>query len=80
MRLHGRDGSVEAWAEQPIQTAEQCGGVAEGQGRGKPASRSMRESGINGRPTSAVGSWESMASNSVMPNPSLLKLPAQSSG
>jgi hypothetical protein len=42
--------------------------------------RSRPQSAISGRPTSAVGSRLSIASNRLMPRPSHLKLPAQSSG
>ncbi|GIX36108.1 MAG: hypothetical protein KatS3mg126_1887 [Lysobacteraceae bacterium] len=50
------------------------------QGRAMPASRSSRHRAISGSPTSAVGSSLSTPSNRLMPRPSHLKLPAQSSG
>ena len=58
--------------------ARQCRRKAHG--RRKPASRSNRAVAINGSPISAVGSLDSIASNRLMPRPSALKLPAQSSG
>jgi hypothetical protein len=43
-----------------------------------PAARSKALVRINGRPTSAVGSSDSIASSSAMPSVSHLALPAQS--
>ncbi len=69
--LAERDGhEVEAAALRP--------GLAHGSAT--PAARSMRESAISGRPISAVGSSPLIASSRVMPRPSDLALPAQSSG
>lgn len=45
-----------------------------------PAARSRRQTAISGRPINAVGSSLPIRSNSAMPRPSHLKLPAQSSG
>ena len=45
---------------------------------GNPAARNMRDNAISGKPTSAVGSSEWIASTSVMPKPSDFALPATS--
>lgn len=45
-----------------------------------PSARNISNSAINGRPIRAFGSRPSNLSNSAIPNPSLLKLPAQFSG
>lgn len=50
------------------------------QGKRKPAWRNSWQVAIKGRPTRAVGSLLSIAWNRLMPSPSHLKLPAQSSG
>ena len=46
--------------------------------KGKPAARNIRDNAINGKPTSAVGSSEWIASTSAMPKPSDFALPATS--
>ena len=49
------------------------------QGSANPTSASNRRTAIKGSPTSAVGSVVSMAVHRLMPRPSHMKLPAQSS-
>ncbi len=46
----------------------------------RPSSRRQRVSAISGSPIKAVGSSDRRLSNSAIPSPSALKLPAQSSG
>ena len=73
-RAHAADTGVSA----SLPPGGDRGGVA--QGRAMPAARSSRASAISGRPIRALGSSFSIRSNRLMPSPSHLKLPAQSSG
>ena len=57
--------------------AERYGGRPRGS---SPADLSAAASQINGKPISAVGSRDSMCSNSATPSASALKLPTQSNG
>lgn len=64
----------------PIWRRAHAAAIGQLQGRVTPASRNSRASAISGSPISALGSSFSMRSNRLMPSPSHLKLPAQSSG
>ena len=63
LRLHGSDGSVEDWSEQPMNRPLRLSGQA------KPACRSNRAVAIRGSPTSAVGSADTIARTARCPGP-----------